>query len=278
MSVTTHIDHDLVARLEPAAVLYRGNVMHARLKPFIHRFTYRVFSLFIDIDMLHEANTQCAIFSVGRFNLLSFHPADHGERDGSSLRAHAEKLLLQAGLKNMPRKIKLLCYPRLLGFGFNPLSIYYCQDEQDQISALIYEVRNTFGDIHSYVIPVRSQHVTDGSEIRQDCDKAFYVSPFLDMSMRYRFRLQVPGEHLRLRILELDPTGPILSATFSGERLPLNLWTSLLCFVSIPLLSLKVVLAIHWQALRLWLKGAKYYGHQAPRTRATIPPDVSGVS
>ncbi|NDA47187.1 MAG: DUF1365 domain-containing protein [Alphaproteobacteria bacterium] len=273
MSRSTQLSDDLDARCEPAAVLYRGWVMHARMKPFVHRFTYRVFSLFIDIDMLDKANTQSAIFSVGHFNLLSFYPSDHGDRDGSSLRAHAERLLKQAGLTDMPARIKLLCYPRLLGFGFNPLSIYYCLDDEDHIAALIYEVRNTFGDIHSYVIPVRAQHVSAADEIRQECDKAFYVSPFLDMTMRYRFRLQPPGSHLRLRILELDTGGPILSATFSGERLPLNLWTSFLCFVAIPLLSVKVVLAIHWEALRLWFKGAKYYAHHAPRTRASIPSD-----
>ena len=273
MSVSTQSPDHLAARSAPAAVLYRGSVMHARMKPFTHRFTYRVFSLFIDIDMLDEANRQSPIFSVGRFNLLSFHPADHGERDGSSLRNHAERLLSQAGFTHRPHTIKLLCYPRLMGFGFNPLSIYYCSDYDDQLTALIYEVRNTFGDIHSYVIPIQPRHLNGTDEIRQECDKAFYVSPFLDMTMRYRFRLQPPDQNLRLRILELDEAGPILAATFAGERLPLTLWTSLLCFVSIPLLSFKVVLAIHWQALRLWLKGAKYYAHQTPRTRASIPSD-----
>ncbi len=273
MRRTTLLTDDVGSSSKSAAVFYRGWVMHARMKPFTHRFTYRVFSLFIDLDMLQEANTQSAIFSIGRFNLLSFYPSDHGDQDGSSLRAHAERLLTQAGLTSMPARIKLLCYPRLFGFVFNPLSIYYCLDDEDHVSALIYEVRNTFGDIHSYVIPVRAQHVAHGREIRQECDKAFYVSPFLDMTMRYRFRLLPPDEHLRLRILERDPTGPILSANFSAERLPLTFWTSLVCFMAIPLLSFKVVLAIHWEALRLWLKGAKYYAHHAPRTRASIQSD-----
>ena len=205
----------------PAASLYVGNVMHARLKPMGHRFSYRVMSLLIDLDRLGEADTQSKLFGVNRAALYSFRESDHGGRDGASLRAYVQRVATEKGADLTGGRVLLLCYPRLLGYTFNPLSVYYCYAAGGELALLIYEVRNTFGDIHSYVMPVLPGEASDAG-IRQEQDKLFYVSPFIDMAMRYRFRVSPPGDDVKLRILETDAEGPLLAATFHGDRRPLN--------------------------------------------------------
>lgn len=249
------------------ASLYTGTVMHHRMKPVTHRFTYRVFSLLVDIDRLAELDRASPIFSVRRWNLLSFRESDHGLGDGSPLRAHVDRMLARAGCALPGGRVLLLCYPRVLGFVFNPLSIYYCYDADGDLAALIYEVRNTFGESHTYVAPLRG--LAAGGPIRQQRDKLFYVSPFLDMTMRYRFRLMPPGDRLTVRILETDEAGPILAATFSGRRSALTTRNLLSAFVRIPVLTFKIVAAIHWEALRLYIKGLR------PRSRPAPPPHAS---
>ena len=245
------------------ASLYFGNVMHARLKPVGHRFAYRVFCLLIDVDLVAEAGHLSRWFSTNHFNLLSFHPADHG--DGLPLRQHVEALLAPSGLAF--DRIVLMCYPRVLGFVFNPISVYFCYT-QGQISALVYEVRNTFGQMHSYVAPIRDGELSEAG-VRQQRQKLLYVSPFMDMDLRYLFRLQPPADKLVLRILECDGEGPILAAAFSGKRRPLTDQSVLAAFFGLPLMTLKVVGGIHWEALKLWLKGMKL------RARPLPPPASS---
>jgi hypothetical protein len=150
----------------------------------------------------------------------------------------------------------LLCYPRLFGYTFNPLSVYFCYGADGELALLIYEVRNTFGDIHAYPLAVKPDE-TSVSGIRQRQDKLFYVSPFIEMGMRYHFRVSPPGADVKLRILETDRDGPLLAATFCGRRHALTTAALLRSFFSLPLVTFKIVLAIHWEALRLWLKGAR---------------------
>lgn len=239
-----------------AAALYVGEVMHARLKPIGHRFSYRVMSLLIDLDRLADADRQSPLFCVNRAALYSFHEADHGQRDGSSLRAYAQRCAAERGIDLTGGRVLLLCYPRLLGYAFNPLSVYFCYRADGALALLIYEVRNTFGDIHPYVLPVLSGEISDAG-VRQQQDKLFYVSPFIEMAIRYHFRVLPPGERVQLRILETDREGPLLAATFNGSRRALNtreLWRA---FFALPLVTMKIMAAIHWEALRLWLKGAR---------------------
>jgi DUF1365 family protein len=244
-----------------ASALYFGAVMHARLKPMGHRFNYRVMSLLIDLDRLDEANRLSPLFGVNRAALYSFREADHGKRDGSSLRDYAQRCAAERGIDLTGGRVLLLCYPRLLGFTFNPLSVYFCYSAGGELALLIYEVRNTFGDIHPYVMPVRPSEISDAG-VRQQQEKLFYVSPFVEMAMRYHFRISPPGECVKLRILETDRDGPLLSATFNGRRRALTSASLLRSFFALPLVTLKIVAAIHWEALRLWLKGARL----VPRT------------
>jgi hypothetical protein len=239
-----------------AAALYFGEVMHARLKPMGHRFSYRVMSLLIDLDRLSEADGLSPLFAVNRAALYSFHESDHGERDGSSLRAYVQRRAAEHDVDLTEGRVLLLCYPRLFGYTFNPLSVYFCYRADDSLALLIYEVRNTFGEIHPYVLPVRAGDLS-AAGVRQEQDKLFYVSPFVGMAMRYRFRVSPPGEQVKLRILETDREGPLLAATFVGRHRALSTRALLRAFVALPLVTAKIVAAIHWEALRLWLKGAR---------------------
>lgn len=255
--------------VEEPARLYPGKVMHARLMPFGHRFTYRVFSLLIDLDRLAEADGLSPLFSVNRPNLVSFREADHVDEESGAmgLRAYADRLVEDAGLPR-PARIQLLAYPRILGYVFNPLSVYYCYASDGGLTALIYEVRNTFGERHTYVCPVQPDQMSEAG-IRQERTKIFYVSPFIDLGARYRFRMLPPGDTVRLRILETEAGKPLLSATFAGDATPLTTANLAGLLARLPLMTLKVVAGIHWEALKLWLKGAKFH------TRGKPPAAVS---
>jgi DUF1365 family protein len=249
-------------------VLYSGEVMHQRMKPFGHRFQYRVFSLLVDLDRLGEAKKLSALFSINAKNLVAFHEKDHSGSDTASLRSYADDLLADAGLSQPAARILLVCYPRILGYVFNPISVYYAYDADQRLVAMIYEVRNTFRERHTYVCPVSDGEISDGG-LRQSCDKIFHVSPFIPMQMRYHFRMLPPGDEIRWRILETDAEGPLLAATFAGRQESMTTSTLLSLTARIPFLTLKIVAGIHWEALKLWLKGAKYI----PRPKA--PPPVS---
>ena len=262
-------DATAIAKDSPAAAsLYVGNVMHARLKPMGHRFSYRVMSLLIDLDRLDEANAQSKLFGVNCAALYSFRESDHGDRDGSSLRAYVQREAAAKGIDLSGGRVQLLCYPRLLGYTFNPLSVYFCTRADGELALLIYEVRNTFGDIHSYVMPVQPGE-TSAAGIRQEQDKLFYVSPFIDMAMRYYFRVSPPGDDVKLRILETDADGPLLAATFNGDHRPLNGPTLAAMFAALPMVTFKIIAAIHWEALRLWIKGATFVPRPAKASSQT---------
>jgi DUF1365 family protein len=234
--------------------LYVGDVMHARMKPLAHRFRYRVFAILVDLDRLFEADGQSRLFSVNRRNIVSFHEADHGPRDGSRLRAYVDGLLSPAGVDITGGRVLLMCYPRIAGFVFNPISVYFAYGRGGDLAAVIYEVRNTFGEHHSYVAPVGPGEISPAG-LRQERQKLFYVSPFNGMDMVYRFRLRPPGDELAVRILETDEAGPLLAATFFGRRAPLTSRNVLAALGWFPLLTAKIVGGIHWEALKLWWKG-----------------------
>ena len=246
----------------PAASLYFGKVMHARLKPKVHRFNYNIFSLVIDLDRLEEANKTSRLFSVNKPGLISFQEKDHGKRNGSSLRKHINEVLVGGGIQQ-PSKIMLWCNPRVFGYTFNPLSIYFCYDQEDKVIALVYQVNNTFGQSHSYVAKVTDDE-TDVSSIKNSTQKSFYVSPFLDMDLRYDFRIQPPSDALRIRILEHDEKGPILSATFSGYKRVLNSKNLVLGVLKTLGLTWKITAGIHYEAVKLWFKGNKLRPRPAP--------------
>ncbi len=234
--------------------LYRGHVMHMRLAPFRHRFRYRVFSLLVDIDRLEEDLGGLRLLRLDRFGPLSFHRRDHGPRDGSDLRPWVDALLARHG-RPAASRVMLLSFPRILGYTFNPLSVYFCLDASGALESVIYEVKNTFGDQHPYVLA--ADPGADGAG-RQEQAKGFFVSPFIGMDQTYRFTIRPPGERLAVRIRQHDAAGPMLIATQSGTRRALSDAQLARAWGAHPLMTLKVIGAIHWQALRLWLKGAPF--------------------
>jgi len=240
------------------SALYRGTVRHTRLRPVHHDFKYRVYYGLWDIDELDRLDRGLRFFSVGRFNLFAISRHDHGPEDGTSLRDWVEENLSRAGVELSGGRIELLAYPRVLGYVFNPISVWYCYDPDERLVAVIHEVRNTFGDKHSYVVPV------DGRDLSHEFEKLLHVSPFNDMGSTYSFSMTHPGEHLSLGIGQRDDEGPLFRAGLSLHRIPLTDLNLLRLFWSHPLLTLKVIGGIHWEAVRLWLKGAKFHRRPAP--------------
>ncbi|OWQ84476.1 hypothetical protein CDN99_24365 [Roseateles aquatilis] len=253
--------------------------MHQRLRPMRHRLAYRVFSMLLDVDELAALDRRLRWFSVGQFNLFSFRPGDHGDgsaSDGAGLRSQLEARLREAGLPG-GGTIRLLAMPRILGYAFNPLSVWFCDAPggDGRLQAIVYEVNNTFGDRHSYLIPVDEPREDRGRTrlVEQRCDKQLFVSPFLGMDLHYRFRIEPPQDRLSIGI-SVHPgcgvghgadgrgddgcgEGPVLHARLEAARSPITDAALLRVFITHPLLTLKVVGGIHWEALRLWLKGAR---------------------
>ncbi|WP_245577402.1 DUF1365 domain-containing protein [Nisaea denitrificans] len=243
--------------------LYRGVVTHARLIPFRHRFVYRVFSMLLDLEEVDALAGKLKLFSHNRFNLFSFFDRDHASRDGMSALEWVRQQLRSAGYEAHEGKILVHCFPRILGYVFNPLSIYFCHHKSGHLQAILYEVKNTFGQQHCYLIPVEPSQ-GDGGTVRQSCDKSFYVSPFMDMTATYRFRLKEPGDKLSILIRQETPEGETLVATHTGTREAMTDRALLKVALLYPLLTAKVVAGIHWEALKLWIKGAVF--HKRPET------------
>lgn len=246
------------------SALYAGKVMHQRLKPRRHRLSYRMFFLLLDLDEISGLCRRLRLLSHNRFGLFSFFDKDHGDGAGGSLKAYVERQLETAGIET-GGPIQLLSMPRMLGYAFNPLSIYFCHDRQGELVAILYEVNNTFGQRHSYLIP--STKDSDDGVVRQHCDKQFYVSPFIGMGMGYRFRIGLPEEGVAVHITGSDADGPLIVASFSGKRRELTDGGLMRAFFAYPLLTLKVVAGIHWEALLLWAKGMRLYERPTPPLR-----------
>jgi DUF1365 family protein len=235
--------------------LYVGEVIHERFAPRRHRLRYRIFQVLIDIDAAPTLAKRLRLFAHNRPGLFSLHDKDHGDGSGASLRAFVEKSLAQAGLALPGGQVLIQCMPRVLGYVFNPLTLYYCHDAEGLLGAMIYEVHNTFGQRHSYVIPVSPDKA---GQVRQSCGKVFHVSPFMGMDMSYHFTIGAPGESVSTVIQGLGADGELLIfAGFKGARRPLSDGQLLRLFVSYPLMTLKVTAAIHIEAVKLLLKGLR---------------------
>lgn len=231
--------------------LYSGLVTHRRLKPKAHALRYRIFMLLLDLEGLPELFLHLRWLREGRFGLMSFRAADHGDRSGVNLAAQVRTHLAKAGI-DAPGPVRLLCMPRVLGYGFNPLSLYFCHDVDGVLKAILYEVRNTFGESHSYLIATPEG---DAAPVRQQAAKRFYVSPFMDMDLVYAFTIVPPGERVGVDILVSDGEGPLLTAAFHAARRDLTDANLLRAWLGHPLLSFKVMAGIHWEALKIAGKG-----------------------
>jgi DUF1365 family protein len=243
------------------SMLYAGTVMHRRVRPRAHRLRYRVFWMLLDLDEIENLPHRLRLFSHNRFNAVSFFDKDHGDGSGRPLRPQVEAHLKDAGIDIDGGSIRLFCMPRVFGYGFNPLSVYFCHRSDSTLAAILYEVHNTFKQRHSYLIPVDS---AAGAVFEQQCRKLFYVSPFMDMDMDYTFRVGLPGDRISVAIRAADKDGLLLAAALSGERRTLTDGALARLLSIYPLLTLKVIGAIHWHALRLVLKGFRLQPRPSP--------------
>jgi DUF1365 family protein len=233
------------------SALYTGTVVHQRTRPRAHGLRYGIFMMLLDLDELPGLGRGLRLFGADRPGLFSFYQRDHGDGSNTGLRRWVEDLLVQAGIAADGGAIRVLCMPRILGHAFNPLSVFFCYRRDGGLSALLYEVSNTFGQRHAYLIPVRG----DAAPIVQDCGKDFYVSPFMDMDLRYRFRVSPPADRVGIAIDASDTEGVVLAARFTGGYRKLTDAALLGMFLRMPLLGLMVLAGIHWEALLIWCKG-----------------------
>ena len=242
------------------SALYEGVVTHMRHKPKKHGLRYRVFSLLIDLDEMEALSRRLRFLSLERFNLFSLYRGDYGTGGDRSLKDQITGLLRQNDIDLEGGRIHMLAYPRMLGYVFNPLCVYFCHDRAHRLAAILYEVHNTFGERHNYLFRVDGDR--DGDTIAaHTADTCFYVSPFQSVDGRYVFKLALPGEKLALSIRAEDASGGHLTAAFTARRRPLTDKTLLGLAIKLPLMTLKVIAGIHWHAFRLWLKGLKIYRH-----------------
>jgi len=233
--------------------IYSGNVVHKRFKPKEHFFKYKVFSLFIDLSEIKKIEKKISFFSYNKFNLISFFDKDHGDRNGTSLIEWVKNNLKKSGLDTKEIKIKLLCYPRIFGYVFNPLSIFFVYNSKSSLIAILYEVKNTYGEQHTYVFKTNPNE----KNIQNNCEKKFYVSPFMDLSSKYYFKIVNPQNKLSVVIDQRDKEGKLLFASQDGIRSELSSKNLILSYIKHPLMTFKIISAIHFEALRLWMKGIK---------------------
>ena len=254
-----------------ASSLYAGHVVHRRLAPTRHRMRYALYQMLLDLDDIPNLTRRLRLFSHNRFNVFSFHDNDHGDRRTAPLSGYVRGLLADAGINIGGGRIKLLCMPRLFGHVFNPISVYFCHAEDGRLAAMLYEVTNTYKERHSYLIAVPA---SDGPVIRQTCRKALFVSPFMDMDMAYEFTVGLPAETISTTVRGRSVAGdPMIVATFRGRREALTDRALVRALATHPLLTLKVVAAIHWEAAKLLLKGLKLRPHPpAPAQSVSIAP------
>jgi len=244
-----------------ASALYLGQVMHRRFGELAYQFRYKVMSIRVDVDSIQQESTTLKWLSMNRFNLYSLHFKDYGARDDRHWRKWADELLQQYALPTPAKRIELVCFPRFLGVVFNPLAMWYAYDEHDQLVAVIGEVSNTFGQWHHYVLTNQGNPLE--SSIKAQAEKVFHVSPFIGMDCAYRFRFKKPNATYQVVIEQTEKGEKVLLATQDGQQSELTNSNLFKAAIKHPFNTLKVLILIHWWALKIWLKGGKF--HKTPK-------------
>jgi DUF1365 family protein len=253
------------------SALYVGAVSHHRLTPKRHALRNRVYWLLLDLAELPTLDASLKLLSYNSMNLTSFYDRDHGDGSNVSLLDQARAHLREANINDAGLSVKLLCMPRVAGYDFNPLSVYFCSNAQGALVATIYEVSNTYGGRHSYVIPTVLPPALgqNGDTVRQACDKTFYVSPFMDLDMSYRFRTRMPADKVTVSVQARKNDRTVINTSLIGHRRELNDYNLLQLAATHPILPMKVTGAIYWHALKLWWRGFAI-NRNTPSTANTV--------
>lgn len=234
----------------PDGALYFGKVVHRRLRPCTHRLSYNVFAVLMDCANLDAMQRRLRLFSYNRFNLFSLYDRDHG--DGTPIEGYLREIAENSGHGGKVTRFMMLCYPRIFGYAFNPLTTYFGLDENGRTRLIIYEVNNTFGERQTYVLPALPDK--NGS-VAQSCQKLLYVSPFNSNRGTYSFRATPIGAKLTLGIALRDEQGPLMLAHFRAEQSPLNDMGLMGALTRTGWMTVKVFAGIHYEAAKLWFKG-----------------------
>ncbi len=262
----------MTPQFNPQAALYSGTLQHSRFRPRQHKFTYSLFMAFLDIDKIPELMAQSPWTSYNRFNWASFDDRDHFGNPQLSLRERVAQDACEQGITLPDGPIFLLTHLRYFGYCFNPISFYFCYERGGQLDTILAEVKNTFGDSHNYWLSPKNRQ--PGSEtLRFQCPKQMHVSPFMDMNLVYDFALTNPGEQLVAHMKTLEDSQPSFDATLILDYEP---WTSrALARVLLrhPWMTAKVIGAIHWEALRLFLKRVPIFTRPAP-----VEPEIQELT
>jgi len=271
-----------MTHLKPhAAEICIGRVMHKRLRPVEHQFSYSTFFLRVPLSSLDRISNR--FFSVNRFNLLSLHARDYGPRDGSDLATWAHALLASEGISEANGEIVLQTYPRLFGYAFNPITIWYCFDQHGALRAAICEVSNTFGESHHYLVTHNDNRAIQHNDWLT-ARKVFHVSPFCEVRGFYRFRFEqtfnVVGARAFAQIDFFDgsaDTDKLIVTTLNGTPHPLTAWRVVNTIFTYPLMTIGVVARIHWQAFKLWRKNLPFFAKPVPPS-AKVTRSVSTIN
>ncbi len=241
-----------------------GTVGHRRFRPRQHALSYRVFSLLVDLDELDRLSSACRLLSINRPGIISWWERDHGLGSLTGLRRDIDDMVKQSGLGPRPASMSMLCFPRVLGYAFNPLTAYFCRDARGRLQTMVYEVNNTFGGRHFYVVAAGERH--NGTYFHA-AKKAFYVSPFNNVEGDYAFRISGTGDPTTIGVsLKVDGK-PLLTAHHTAKPVTLSDRALTAALTRMPLMTFKVIAGIHYEALRLWLKGLRTT--KRPRLPAT---------
>jgi DUF1365 family protein len=240
---------DAAMRDKAPAQLVHARVMHARLRPVLHRFVYPVFYVRVNLARLDAC--QSLWFGINRRRPLTIRTRDYGPRDGTNLEHWMRALLAEHGVR-ADGEIWLQTFPRVFGYVFNPVSFWHCHDGDGRLRAVLAEVNNTFGETHRYLLQL-------GDGDRGASPKQMHVSPFCETSGSYRFRFRLDGARPRTDIDYYDEQGLLIRTALSGLAQPMSGTTAAAALLRYPLLGLGIVIRIHWQALRLWLKGVPFF-------------------
>ncbi len=248
------------------SAVYSGTLRHRRFEPRSHEFSYPVFMAFLEVDKIPELMAVSPFAGYNRWNWASFYERDHF---GDPRRTLRERLTADAeaqGTRLPEGRIFLLTNLRYLGYNFNPVSFFYCLDESGKVGAILAEVNSTFGERHNYWLADAARPDSRQSN-HYRCGKAMHVSPFMQMDMTYTFAFSTPGPKLGVHMTTLEAGKPLLDATLTLRREPWSGRALHRALLRHPCMTAKVIAAIHWEALRLYLKGVPVYAHPARRPR-----------
>jgi len=250
-------------------MIYAGSVGHVRHTTPRTKFAYRLWMLAIDLDDLDSFAAGSRVFRHNRLGLIGISDRDHGARDGTPLRPWVETALAENDLAVFGARIRLMTIPRILGYAFNPISFYFCADADGRLGAVLHQVKNTFGDQIGYLIPV----APGTGPIRQRVAKAMHVSPLFDMQGQYDFTFTRPGPKFRMS-LRYGAESKRMNATMALDATPATDRALLAQIARMPLVAIKVITAIHWEAVKTMLRGAKFHREPARTHQPIIRGDA----